>query len=207
MILGSFSQDPYEPRIYFPGPATVLGKSGYSVRNIRQSGRTAFAVPYPGWTQHRSDICSQYPTTWTTTPKRPFSVMAKYYELCDRYFDGQRALQQHLNSLAHIFECGECDRTFGSQLSTRILTPQPPCARALWPVIPRTWYLGPAARRIRAVSSESNTTIKCTVTLFPRLAAKTYTSNGGSRGRVVSLKCTAHSDDNTGLQGKSTYTL
>jgi hypothetical protein len=104
MSLGSISRTRNGPR-----------KSGYSVRNIRQSGRTAFAVPYPGWTQHRSDICSQYPRTWTTTPKRPLSVMAKYYQLCDRYFDGQRALQQHLNSLAHIFECGECDRTFGSQ--------------------------------------------------------------------------------------------
>jgi len=42
--------------------------------------------------------------------------MAKYCQPCDRYFGGQRALQQHLNSPAHhIFECDECDRSFDSQ--------------------------------------------------------------------------------------------
>jgi uncharacterized C2H2 Zn-finger protein len=35
----------------------------------------------------------------------------------DRYFGSQHALQQHLNSPAHVFECDECDRSFGSQQS------------------------------------------------------------------------------------------
>jgi hypothetical protein len=38
MIPGSFSQDPYEPRIYFPGPATVLGNQ---VIRLETSGNQA----------------------------------------------------------------------------------------------------------------------------------------------------------------------
>ena len=35
----------------------------------------------------------------------------------DRYFGSQHALNQRLNSPAHVFECDECDRSFGSQQS------------------------------------------------------------------------------------------
>jgi hypothetical protein len=34
---------------------------------------------------------------------------------CDRSFNSDQALQQHLNSPAHDFECDECDRKFGSK--------------------------------------------------------------------------------------------
>jgi hypothetical protein len=53
--------------------------------------------------------------TQITTSKQPLSEMARYCQSCDRYFGSQHALQQHLNSPAHIFECDECDRSFGSQ--------------------------------------------------------------------------------------------
>jgi uncharacterized C2H2 Zn-finger protein len=36
---------------------------------------------------------------------------------CDRSFGSQSALNQHLNSPAHNFECDECDRSFRSQQS------------------------------------------------------------------------------------------
>jgi len=38
-------------------------------------------------------------------------------EYCNRSFGSQQALDQHLNSPAHVFECDECDRSFGSQQS------------------------------------------------------------------------------------------
>jgi hypothetical protein len=38
-------------------------------------------------------------------------------EVCDRSFGTQQSLDQHLDSPAHKFECEECDRTFRSQQS------------------------------------------------------------------------------------------
>ena len=34
---------------------------------------------------------------------------------CDHYFGSQQALQQHLESSAHNFDCDKCDRNFGTQ--------------------------------------------------------------------------------------------
>ncbi|CZT08652.1 uncharacterized protein RAG0_13652 [Rhynchosporium agropyri] len=34
---------------------------------------------------------------------------------CDRDFGSQQALQQHLNSPAHAFDCEDCDKRFGSE--------------------------------------------------------------------------------------------
>ncbi|KAK0113063.1 hypothetical protein ONS95_014769 [Cadophora gregata] len=34
---------------------------------------------------------------------------------CGRYFSSQQALQQHLDSPAHEFDCDDCDRSFKSQ--------------------------------------------------------------------------------------------
>jgi hypothetical protein len=47
---------------------------------------------------------------------RSHAPLYKCYEReeCDSSFGSQQSLDQHLNFTAHVFECDECDRLFGT---------------------------------------------------------------------------------------------
>jgi hypothetical protein len=47
---------------------------------------------------------------------RSHALLYKCYEReeCDSSFSSQKSLNQHLNFTAHVCECNECDRLFGT---------------------------------------------------------------------------------------------